>query len=196
MQLRLVLFFAAVFLAVMSNMPEAGTASAKGFGLSEYELRFNRSLPERVKSFKVINLGESPSSYHVYVEDAYKQWFDISPQAFILSPDQFEEVTVTLRPPEDAGGDHVVMINVMEVAEDSGLNLGVAIRIVAHVSATLAASEALPPGQTGEGERETLIRFSLWIGLAVVLLAVMIAIIVWRWRRREKGIWRNCDRFP
>ncbi len=58
------------------------------------------------KSLFVVNTGTEVSSYNVYVDEDYVDWFDILPDNFNLSGNDNKEVKLKLKPPLSAKGEY------------------------------------------------------------------------------------------
>jgi hypothetical protein len=142
-------------------------AWAAGVGVSPHELDFEARSPGSTRTLHVINSGNEESHYKVYAEGEYEGWFEIAPDEFSLAPSESIEVKLTLAPPSKASGEHRANICVVSFEPSSGLQVGVGVKVPAHIS--LSSSSSLLP---------------MVISIGVVSLAVLVAgCFVWRNRR-------------
>jgi hypothetical protein len=83
----------------------------------------------------VINTGDQPGDYEVYVTYLHDQperrpsqtWFEFQPQRFFLEPNQTERVAISLELPSGVTpGDYFAFIEARPVAEADGVSIGVA----------------------------------------------------------------------
>ena len=142
-------------------------AWAAGVGVSPHELDFEGRSPGSTRTLHVINSGDEESHYKVYAEGEYEGWFEIAPDEFSLAPNESTEVQITLSPPSNASGKHRANICVVSFEPSSGLQVGVGVKVPAHIS--LPSSRSLLP---------------MAISIGIVSLAVLAAVcFVWRNRR-------------
>ena len=90
------------------------------------------------KSLFVVNTGTEVSSYNVYVDEDYVDWFDILPDNFNLSGNDNKEVKLKLKPPLSVKGEYDFKVYV--VASPSSSDFCSGININMPVQATVSNS--------------------------------------------------------
>lgn len=161
--ISLLILPAIIFLVLLPNH-----AWAVGVGTSPKELHFDANSGS-TQTLHVINTGDEESSYRVYVEGEYEGWFEISPNEFQLAPDESIKVDMTISPPSSASGEHTAHICVVSLSPSLELRVGAGVKVPAYIS--LASPTPL-------------VSMPMWIGGAIVLLAVLTGIFLF-WRRRK-----------
>lgn len=165
MIIRVIGFLILLVIVCLALLPNQ--AWAAGVGVSPHELDFEARSPGSTRTLHVINSGDEESHYKVYAEGEYEGWFEISPDEFSLAPSESIEVKITLSPPSNASGEHRANICVVSFEPSSGLQVGVGVKVPAHIS--LSSSSSLLP---------------MVISIGIVSLAVLAAVcFVWRNRR-------------
>lgn len=124
------LLFFIVLLAALSP----ALVLASGVGVSPSELEFEARSPGSIRTLFVINTGDEESHYRVYAEGEYEDWFEISPEEFLLAPGQSMEVEIALSPPFAASGEHTANICVVSFEPSLGLQIGTGVKVPAHIS--------------------------------------------------------------
>ena len=59
---------------------------ASGVGFTPGKLEFHNNTENLQNTLYVINTGKETSSYHVYADEYYTDWFTIYPDRFSLAP--------------------------------------------------------------------------------------------------------------
>ncbi len=109
-------------------------ASAVGVGTAPSELDFSiRPGGSATETLHVINTGDTEAKYRVYVEEKYKNWFDIATNEFILTPNGVKEVQITVSPPLLSIGDHAAYIYVAGTNPSPQLGMGAGIKVPVHL---------------------------------------------------------------
>ena len=136
-------------------------------GIAPRELEFNAYLGGSAsETLYVINTGDSEAEYRVYAEEEYKNWFDIAPNEFTLTPNEVKEVQITVSPPLLSVGDHVAYIYVAATNPSPQLGMGAGIKVPVHLHIT---------------------SWPLYVAIGMVaLLAGSAAFLVWR-RRKSRA---------
>jgi len=151
-------------------------AAAAGVGVSPGELDFEVISEVPVtKALMVVNTDDHESSYHVYAEGEYEDWFEITPNRFSLSPKETGEVAVKVLPSSATKGDHTAKICIVSFDPSSDLAVGAGVKVRANILVLevfpSAAGEAAFPW--------------LPLGLVVALGLFMIFIIALLLHRRK-----------
>jgi len=142
-------------------------ASAVGVGTAPSKLDFNLHLGNSVtKILHVVNTGDSEAYYKVYVDEQYKDWFDIGPEEFSLAPQANKEIRITVSPPLCSFGDHGTHIHVVAANPSLQIGVGAGIKVPVHIHVS---------------------KLLLWIGIGIVVfLAALTAFLIRR--KRIAGI--------
>jgi P pilus assembly chaperone PapD len=132
MQGRWLLTAFCLVIAVMFLFPVSLLAA--GVGVAPKELEFNAYLGSSAsETLYVINTGDSEAEYRVYSEEKYKDWFDIAPNEFTLTPNEVKEVQITVSPPLLSVGDHAAYIYVAATNPSPQLGVGAGIKVPVHL---------------------------------------------------------------
>jgi hypothetical protein len=143
--------------------------SAAGVGIAPRELNFNiHPGGSANETLYVINTGSIEARYKVYVEEGYKDWFDIVPGEFTLAPGGFKEVEVIACPSLFARGDHAIQLYVAATNPSPQLGTGAGIKVPVHLHV------ASWPLYTG-------------IGIAAALLATLTVFLIRRRRMTDSA---------
>jgi len=135
MQGRWLLTAFCLVIAVMLLFPISLLAA--GVGIAPRELEFNAYLGGSAsETLYVINTGDSKAEYRVYAEEKYKNWFDITPNEFTLTPSEVKEVQITVSPPLLSVGDHAACIYVAATNPSPQLGMGAGIKVPVHLHIT------------------------------------------------------------
>jgi len=136
-------------------------------GIAPRELEFNAYLGGSAsETLYVINTGDSEAEYRVYAEEEYKNWFDIAPNEFTLTPNEVKEVQITVSPPLLSVGDHVAYIYVAATNPSPQLGMGGGIKVPVYLH---------------------IVGWPLYVAIGMVaLLAGSAAFLVWR-RRKSRA---------
>ncbi|MCD4841555.1 MAG: DUF3344 domain-containing protein [Methanosarcinales archaeon] len=86
------------------------------------------------KSLFVVNTGTEVSSYKVYVDEDYVDWFDILPDNFNLSGNDNKEVKLKLKPPLSANGEYDLKVYVVASPPSSDFCVGSDIKVPVQVT--------------------------------------------------------------
>ena len=159
MQGRWLLTAFCLVIAVMLLFPVSLLAA--GVGIAPRELEFNAYLGGSAnETLYVINTGDSEAGYRVYAEEKYKNWFDITPNEFTLTPNEVKEVQITVSPPLLSVGDHAAYIYVAATNPSPQLGMGAGIKVPVQLHIT---------------------SWPLYVAIGmVVLLAALAVFFVWR----------------
>ena len=142
-------------------------ASAVGVGIAPSKLDFNLRLGNSVtKILHVVNTGDSEAHYKVYMDEKYKDWFDIAPEEFSLAPQANKEIRITVSPTLFSFGNHNTHIHVVAANPSLQMGVGAGIKIPVHIH----TSNLLP---------------CIGIGIVVFLAALTVFLIR---RKRIAGI--------
>lgn len=132
MQGRWLLTAFCLVIAVMLLFPISVLAA--GVGIAPGELEFNAYLwGSANETLYVINTGDSAAEYRVYAEEKYKNWFDITPNEFTLTPNGVKEVQITASPPLLSVGDHTAYIYVAATNPSPQLGMGAGIKVPVYL---------------------------------------------------------------
>lgn len=160
-------------------------AWAAGVGASPSELRFDEQLEDRTQILHVVNTGDEESSYRVYAEGEYESWFDISPSEFSLAPGKNREVVITVSPPAAASGEYTANICIVSLEPSAALQIGVGVKVPAHISAALTAQPSTPtPSASPTTPAPSPPRVRMWLAPAIVLPLLLLGIALF-WHRRK-----------
>jgi hypothetical protein len=159
MQGRWLLTAFCLVIAVMLLFPVLLLAA--GVGIAPKELEFDAYLGGSAsETLYVINTGDSEAEYRVYAEEKYKNWFDITPSEFTLTPSEVKEVQITVSPPLLSVGDYAAYIYVAATNPSPQLGMGAGIKVPVHLH---------------------IASWPLYVAIGmVVLLAALAAFFVWR----------------
>jgi hypothetical protein len=155
----------------LSLLLGAVPALAIGLGVSPGELHIEVSRGGSTgATLNVINTGSDESSYKVYVEEEdYESWFTIEPEEFMLLSQENKVVEISIKPPQEASGQHETHICVVSLLPDGELAISTGIKVPTHIHILGMAGLILPVS----------------IGVAVVAVAILVYII-WRKRRARE----------
>jgi len=162
MQGRWLLTAFCLVIAVMLLFPVSLLAA--GVGIAPKELEFNaypRSSAN--ETLYVINTGDNEAEYRVYSEEKYKNWFDIAPNEFTLTPNEVKEVQITVSPPLLSVGDHTVYIYVAATNPSPQLGMGAGIKVPVYLH---------------------IASWSLYVAIGMVALLAALAVFLVRRRNR------------
>jgi len=133
-------------------------------GITPRELEFNAYLGGSAsETLYVINTGDSEAEYRVYAEEEYKNWFDIAPNEFTLTPNEVKEVQITLSPPLLSVGDHAAYIYVAATNPSPQLGMGAGIKVPVHLH---------------------IASWPLYVAIGIIALLIALAAFLARRRRR------------
>lgn len=152
-------FLLLLFIMALALFPSQ--ASAIGVGAAPSELDFSIRLGgSATETLHVINTGDSEAKYRVYMEEKYKNWFDIAMNEFILAPNEVKEVHITVSPPLCAVGDYADYIYVVGTNPSPQLGMGAGIKVPVYLH---------------------IVGWPLYVAIGMVaLLAGLAAFLVWR----------------
>ena len=125
----------------------------------------------------LVNDEEQPQSYRIYVDEEYRDWFTISPQEVLLSPQQSGRIEITVSPPPDTTGEHTAFINIISAQPSDGLQvaLGIKVRAVVTVNTTV--------NTTGYGWGIFRDNLPLTVGIIGGVVGLIVGVVLWRRRR-------------
>ena len=86
------------------------------------------------KSLFVVNTGTEVSSYKVYVDEDYVDWFDILSDNFNLSGNENKEVKLKLKPPLSAKGEYDLKVYVVASPPSSDICVGSDFKVPVHAT--------------------------------------------------------------
>jgi len=128
MQGRWLLTAFCLVIAVMLLFPVSLLAA--GVGIAPRELEFNAYPGSSAnETLYVVNTGDNEAEYRVYSEEKYKNWFDVAPNEFTLTPNEVKEVQITVSPPLLSVGDHAAYIYVAATNPSPQLGMGAGIKV-------------------------------------------------------------------
>ena len=148
----------AIFAIALSILFFTGPALASGVGVSPSHLEFGSNGSGFNSTLYVINTGDEDSLYRVYVDNEYENWFNISPEEFLLAPDRTAEVQISVTPRWSIQSDHTAYIYVESFEPTAETQVGAGIKVPAYIS---TGNSLLP----------------LIIGIPVAALVALISII-------------------
>lgn len=162
MQGRWLLTAFCLVIAIMLLFPISLLAA--GVGIAPGELEFNvypgRSANE---TLYVINTGDSEAEYEIYVDEEYKDWFDIAPSEFTLVPAGVKEVEVIASPPLFSRGNYAIRLYVAATNPSPQLGMGAGIKVPVQLHIAI---------------------WPLYVAIGMVALLVgLAAFLVWRRNR-------------
>ena len=143
-------------------------ASAVGVGTAPAKLDFSLGLGSSItKTLYVVNTGDTEAHYKVYVDEQYKDWFDIAPEEFSLAPQANKETQITVSPPlYYSFGDHSTHIHVVAANPNLQIGVGAGINVPVHIHIS---------------------NLLLWVGIGIVVFLAALTVFLIR-RRRIAGI--------
>lgn len=159
MQSRWLLTAFCLLIAVTLSLPISVLAA--GIGIAPRELEFNVYPGSSAnETLYVVNTGDSEAKYRVYVDEKYKNWFDITMNEFILAPNEVKEVHITVSPPLYAVGDYADYIYVVGTNPSPQLGMGAGIKVPVYLH---------------------IVGWPLYVAIGMVaLLAGLAVFLVWR----------------
>ncbi len=129
--------YLAIFLipiiAAVAFYPAAASASA-GVGIAPGKLHFEDTQQGLTQLLHVINTGTQRSSYEIFTEGDYHDWFHIQPSKFTLEPKQNKEVIITANYPADTTSEHTTRISVTAFAQSADDQVGTGVKIPTQIS--------------------------------------------------------------
>jgi len=138
-------------------------ASAVGVGTAPAKLDFSLGHGISItKTLYVVNTGDSEAHYKVYVDEQYKDWFDIAPEEFSLAPQANKETQITVSPPLYSFGDHSTHIHVVTTNPSLQIGVGAGIKVPVHIHTS---------------------NLLLWIGIGIVVFLAVLTTFLIRRRR-------------
>jgi len=162
MQGRWLLTAFCLVIAVMLLFPVSLLAA--GVGIAPRELVFNAYAGSSAsEALYVINTGDSAAEYSVYAEEKYKNWFDIAPNEFTLTPNEVKEVQITVSPPLLSVGGHAAYIYVAATNPSPQLGMGAGIKVPVHLH---------------------IASWPLYVAIGIIALLIALAAFL-AWRRRK-----------
>ena len=162
MQGRWLLTAFCLVIAVMLLFPVSLLAA--GVGIAPRELVFNAYAGSSAsEALYVINTGDSAAEYSVYAEEKYKNWFDIAPNEFTLTPNEVKEVQITVSPPLLSVGGHAAYIYVAATNPSPQLGTGAGIKVPVHLH---------------------IASWPLYVAIGIIALLIALAAFL-AWRRRK-----------
>ncbi|MBM3132348.1 MAG: hypothetical protein FJZ95_04860 [Chloroflexi bacterium] len=189
------------FLLLLLTALTPAPASAAGIGVAPGRIEFAGNSPEA--TLYVINTGQTLATYQVYTEDEFAGWFQISPARFPLAPNENMAVRITLSPSVIAASEHAPEILVVAFENSAQGEIGAGVKVPVHMALSPLTSEpgtvpepsavavALLEPVTAEGPaptpEESPTRIPLWIGSAVIMVALLGTLVVIVRRRKNGG---------
>lgn len=158
-------------LSIIVLLSFSSSALAVGVGVTPGRMEFRvRPGGMETQTLSVINPSDEESQFVVYVEGEHEEWFKITPGEFTLRPQETRGIEVAVAPPLAtfiATKHHDFSICVVSLPPGEDLNLGAGARVAAHVQLLWFP----------------LVAVQWWIVTAVLAIALVTAVIVWRRRR-------------
>jgi len=166
-------------LSIVVLLSFSSSALAVGVGVTPGKMEF-RVYPGGMKAqtLSVINPSDEESQFVVYVEGEHEEWFRITPSEFTLGPHEVRGVEVAVAPPLSTfvtAEHHDFSVCVVSLPPGEDLNLGAGARVAAHVQL-----RGLPYLWSWGS---SLMAVQWWIVTAVLAIALVAAVVVWRRRR-------------
>jgi len=158
-------------LSIIVLLSFSSSALAVGVGVTPGKMEFRvRPGGIEAQTLSVVNPSDEESQFMVYVEGEHEEWFRITPGEFTLGPQESRGIEVAVAPPLTtfiATEHHDFSVCVVSLTPGYDLNLGAGARVAAHVQLL-----GLP-----------LMAIQWWLVAAVLAVALVTAVIVWRRRR-------------
>ena len=157
----------------------AGRAEALGLGVSPHRLELEAyPLGSVTGAFNVTNPSEERCRYQAYVEGEYQEWLTLTPEEFVLDPQDSQEVKVAVSPPIIASGEHNTHISIVALQAASELKVGTGVKLPVHVRMVA------PPPLAMIGINLTGIPLFAFGGAVLLLLTALISgTVIWVRRR-------------
>jgi uncharacterized membrane protein len=145
---------------------------ALGIGVTPGKLNFDVSPGSTTsQTLNIVNQSDSETTFRIYTDDDFKEWFNIQPAEFVLGAHKIKDVKVVVSPPLMAKQNlHSATIYIISTPPESKLQLGAGIKVVANV-------QIMPT---------VLLRVELWIIAGGALLAIILGILIWRKYRNNR----------
>jgi P pilus assembly chaperone PapD len=173
-----VLRLIATILVITSIAFLPSVALAMGVGVTPGRMEFStRPGGVQAQTLYVINESTEQSKFRVFVKGGEaSEWFKITPGEFTLAPKQSTAVEITFAPPLIAThGERNVDICVVSIPTGSDLRVGAGIKVPTQVEIT-----GLP-----------LMSLQWWILSAILIVALVVAVLVWRYRSHSRRLARK-----
>ena len=156
-----------------------GQAQALGIAVAPHELELEAyPFGSATSSLRVFNTSDEKSQYQVYVEGEVEQWFSITPEEFVLDPQDSQEVRIVVSPSLTASGEYSASICIVSLIPASELKVGCGVKIPAHIRIIS------PPPLATMGINLTGPPLLVMVGVAALLFVALIAgIFIWRRRK-------------
>ena len=107
---------------------------ASALGVTPAELDFTAPAGgQATATMDLVNDEEQPQSYRIYVDEEYRDWFTISPQEVLLSPQQSGQIEITVSPPPNTTGEHTAFLYITSAGPSSGLQVALGIKVRANI---------------------------------------------------------------
>jgi hypothetical protein len=140
------------------------------------ELDFSVATGERsTDNLELVNNEGQAQDYRIYPDDAYQDWFTISPDEVLLAPGQRAEIEITVAPPADSHGEYTAFIYITSAEPADGLQVNLGVKIQAEI--TVRSRES---GWWKIFQDNPLLLAAVIGGLT----AIIVGVVVWRRRRR------------
>jgi P pilus assembly chaperone PapD len=173
-----VLRLTAIILVITSIAFLPSAALAMGVGVTPGRMEFStRPGGVHAQTLYVINQSTEQSKFRVFVDGSeVSEWFKITPDEFTLAPKHSTAVEITFAPPLIADpGKHNVDICVVSIPTGSDLRVGAGIKVQTQVEIT-----GLP-----------LMSLQWWVLSAVLIVALVVTLLVWRYRSHSRRFARK-----
>ena len=156
-----------------------GQAQALGIAVAPHELELEAyPFGSATSSLRVFNTSDEKSQYQVYVEGEVEQWFSITPEEFVLDPQDSQEVRIVVSPSLIASGEYNASICIVSLVPASELKVGVGVKIPTRI-------RIMPPALLARfGVNLTGLPLLVTVGMvALLLVALFVGIFIWRRRK-------------
>ncbi|MDY6833222.1 MAG: hypothetical protein SVY53_00260 [Chloroflexota bacterium] len=172
---------ALVIMVFLFFYPPPPIAAAAGVGVSPGELDFEviSEVPV-MDALTIANTHDNKSSYHVYAEGEYGDWFEITPEEFSLSPNETSEVIVKVLPLATTQGNHTAKICIVSFDPSSDLAVGAGVKVRANIT----VPQALP----GSSDASSFPWLHFVLAMTLIILMILVFTFV---MLRRKG--QNAD---
>ena len=149
---------------------------ALGIGVAPHRLELEAyPLGSTASELTIINTSDEEGLYQVYAEGEGEEWFNLTPEEFVLEPGSSQVVEVAISPPLTAHGEYHTAICVVSLVPASELKVGCGVKVPVHIV-------IIPPPPIGRVAEIAQGSSLLWRIIAIVA-AVIIGVVIRRRRR-------------
>lgn len=186
--------FLSTILGLLISLLVTSSAVASGVGFTPGKLEMDRSPEGMCATLHIINTGTETSNYFVYAEEPGVGWFEISPSEFSLGPSENMPIEIMLSPEHIPLGEFHTKICVVAFADTADARVGAGAKVPVHITPSLPISEPEPDALSempntfsllDEEASDSPARVDLWIGLVVIVAAILLTMVAFSRRRRK-----------